>query len=238
MKGLHVQISKRLGKLEIDVAFSCPEGSTLALIGPSGAGKTTIIRMVAGLERPDDGTILFNGETFFDQARGIHLSPQKRRLGYVFQDYTLFPHLSLFGNAAFAARDRQEVEGLFRFFGLNPMRDRKPHQVSGGEKQRCAICQAMATRPRLLLLDEPFSALDVVTRHKLREELKKIKEERRLSVLYVTHDVTEALYMADVILPIVNGKIDRDWLEGITHSSGSRELLSKAVREPKLSLAL
>ncbi len=90
MKGLHVRLSKRLGKLEIDVAFSCPEGSTLALIGPSGAGKTTIIRMVAGLERPDDGAILFNGETFFDQEKGIRLSPQKRGLGYVFQDYTLF----------------------------------------------------------------------------------------------------------------------------------------------------
>jgi molybdate transport system ATP-binding protein len=237
VKGLHVRLTRRLGKLEIDVAFSCPEGSTMALIGPSGAGKTTIIRMVAGLERPDGGTILFNGETFFDQARGICLSPRKRRLGYVFQDYTLFPHLSLFGNAAFAAKDRREVEDLFRFFGLNPMRNRRPNQVSGGERQRCAICQAMATRPRLLLLDEPFSALDVVTRHKLREELKKIKEERRLSVLYVTHDITEALYMADVILPVVNGKIDRDWLETITRSTGSRDLLQKAVREPKLSLA-
>ncbi|MGV8079501.1 MAG: ATP-binding cassette domain-containing protein [Syntrophales bacterium] len=237
MKGLHIRLSKRLGKLEIDVAFSCPEGSTLALIGPSGAGKTTIIRMVAGLEQPDDGAILFNGETFFDHARGIRLSPQKRRLGYVFQDYTLFPHLSLFGNAAFAAKDRKEVEGLFRFFGLGPMRDRKPHQVSGGERQRCAICQAMASRPRVLLMDEPFSALDVVTRRKLRDELKKIKEERRLSVLYVTHDITEALYMADVILPVVDGKIDRDWLEEISRASGTQNLLSKAVREPKLSLA-
>ncbi len=237
MKGLHIRLSKRLGKLEIDVAFSCPEGSTLALIGPSGAGKTTIIRMVAGLEQPDDGAILFNGETFFDHERGIRLSPQKRRLGYVFQDYTLFPHLSLFGNAAFAAKDRKEVEGLFRFFGLGPMRDRKPHQVSGGERQRCAICQAMASRPRVLLMDEPFSALDVVTRRKLRDELKKIKEERRLSVLYVTHDITEALYMADVILPVVDGKIDRDWLEEISRASGTQNLLSKAVREPKLSLA-
>lgn len=237
MKGLHVRLSKRLGRLEIDVAFSCPEGSTLALIGPSGAGKTTIIRMVAGLEQPDDGTVLFNGETFFDQEKGIRLSPQKRGLGYVFQDYTLFPHLSLYGNAAFATKDRQEVEGLIRFFGLGPMRNRKPHQVSGGERQRCAICQAMARRPQLLLLDEPFSALDVVTRRKLRDELKKIKEERRLSVLYVTHDVTEALYMADVILPVVDGKIDRDWLEEITSASGTRNLLAKAVREPKLSLA-
>jgi molybdate transport system ATP-binding protein len=238
LKGLHVRIRKQLGELEIDVSFACPEGSTLALIGPSGAGKTTIVRMLAGLERPDEGWILFNGETFFDSAGNILLSPQKRRLGYVFQDYTLFPHLSLAGNAAFAAADRREVDGLLRFFGLTSLRDRKPHQVSGGERQRCAICQALARRPLLLLLDEPFSALDVVTRRKLRDGLKKFNDERKLSVLYVTHDINEALYMADTILPIVKGKIDRDWLERIVSSSGSRNLLPKAVREPKLSLAL
>jgi molybdate transport system ATP-binding protein len=234
--GLSAVLRKKTEYFTIDVDFHCPEGKTLALIGPSGAGKTTIIRMLAGLEKPDAGKIVCNGKVLFDSEQGIYTAPQKRELGYVFQDYTLFPHLTIYGNAAFAAKDKSEVEYLINYFGLASLRNRKPHQVSGGEKQRCAICQTLARRPRLLLLDEPFSALDVVTRRSLRTELKKIKEEKTLSVIYVTHDIHEALFIADTILPIVNGKVDRDWLETIASPESPLGVQPRATREPKLAL--
>jgi len=234
--GLKAVLRKKTEYFSIDVEFFCPEGKTLVLIGPSGAGKTTIIRMLAGLERPDEGRIVFKDKIIFDSDRGISLPPQKRNLGYVFQDFTLFPHLTIHGNAAFAARDKSDVEYLVDYFGLSHLRDRKPHQVSGGERQRCAVCQALARRPGLLLLDEPFSALDVVTRRGLRAELKKINEERALSVVFVTHDIHEALFIADSILPIVDGKVDRDWLEQIASPASPLGVQPRATREPKLAL--
>jgi molybdate transport system ATP-binding protein len=218
------------------VTFDCPAGKTLALIGPSGAGKTTIIRMLAGLERPDEGQIVYDDMTFYDGQRRVNISPQKRQLGYVFQDYTLFPHLTIAENAAFSSKDRNEVDYLVDYFGLTALRNRKPHQVSGGERQRCAICQALATHPRLLLLDEPFSALDVETKRVLRSELKKIKEERAITVIYVTHDIHEAHFIGDMILPIVNGRVDREWLERIVAPHTSVNGQAKVARAPKLTL--
>jgi len=235
--GLTAVLKKKTRFFSIDVEFSCPEGETLALIGPSGSGKTTIIRMLAGLEKPDEGCIRYRDETLFDSVRGINLSPQKRKLGYVFQDYSLFPHLSLYGNAAFAAQDRKEVDSLMGFFGLTALRNRKPHEVSGGERQRCAVCQALARNPQLMLLDEPFSALDVVTRRLLRNELKKITEKRTFPVVYVTHDVTEALFIGNTVLPIVAGLVDREWMERIVAPAGDPGLRTRAARATKLALA-
>jgi molybdate transport system ATP-binding protein len=234
--GLKCEIKKQIKTFSIDVAFDCPAGKTLALIGPSGAGKTTIIRMLAGLEKPDDGHIVYDGMTFYDGPRRVNVSPQKRQLGYVFQDYTLFPHLTIAENAAFSAKDRNEVDYLIDYFGLTELRNRKPHQVSGGERQRCAICQALATHPRLLLLDEPFSALDVETKRVLRTELKKIKEERAITVIYVTHDIHEAHFIGDIILPIVNGRVDREWLERIIAPTPAANGQAKVARAPKLTL--
>ena len=155
--GLTAVLKKKTKFFTIDVELSCPDGETLALIGPSGSGKTTIIRMLAGLITPDEGRIVYRDRVFFDSARGVNLSPQKRKLGYVFQDYSLFPHLTLYGNAAFAAQDCRDVDPLMAFFGLTALRDRKPHEVSGGERQRCAVCQALARNPQLLLLwTSPF----------------------------------------------------------------------------------
>ncbi len=235
--GLTAVLKKKTKFFTIDVELSCPDGQTLALIGPSGSGKTTIIRMLAGLVRPDEGRIVYRDRVFFDSARGVNLPPQKRKLGYVFQDYSLFPHLSLWGNAAFAAEDRGEVDSLMDFFGLTELRDRKPHQVSGGERQRCAVCQALARDPQLLLLDEPFSALDVVTRRILRNELKSITEKRTFPVVYVTHDVTEALFIGNTVLPIVAGTVDREWLERILEPASGRNAETKAARSTKLALA-
>jgi molybdate transport system ATP-binding protein len=235
---LQITVRKRLEYFQISVDFACLDERTLVMIGPSGGGKTTLIRMIAGLEKPDEGRIVYRGETWFDSSRRICLPPQQRRLGYVFQEYILFPHLSLYENAAFAAVDKTAVDELFELFGIAHLRDRKPHLVSGGERQRCALCQALARQPRLMLLDEPFSALDVVTRRSLREELRGIKSALSIPILYVTHDITEALLLADEILPIVDGKIDKRWLQRTIADVPSRGIaVPRAARQPRLAIA-
>lgn len=230
---IETSLKKQLKYFELDISFSCAKKNMVVMIGPSGGGKTTIIRMLAGLEKPDEGRIIFSNETWFDSTNNINQTPQKRRLGYVFQDYNLFPHLNLFENAAFAAVDRKEVDALFEIFKIEHLKKRKPHMVSGGERQRCAICQALARHPRILLLDEPFSALDAITRRGLREELKNLKGNMSFPIIYVTHDITEALYLADEILPVIDGKIDHQWMQKMI----AREPTKRAAREPRLSLA-
>ena len=210
--GLRVKITKKLPHFELDIAFSCDEKNVLALVGPSGAGKTTIIRMIAGLTRPDSGMISYNDEVWFDGAKGIVRPPQERSLGFVFQDYTLFPHLNVFKNVAFAAESKDEVVRLLKLFDIWHLKDRKQHEISGGERQRCAICQALARKPRVLLLDEPFSALDANTRRNLRDELKTLRNQLSVPIIHVTHDIDEALFLADDVLPILNGKIVRKWM--------------------------
>ena len=233
---IQVELKKRLKYFDLDIAFSSPAEEMLVLIGPSGGGKTTIIRMLAGLATPAEGRIVFQDEVWFDSARRINLSPQKRCLGYVFQDYTLFPHLNLYDNAAFAAVNKREVDELFELFKISHLRDRKPHMVSGGERQRCAICQALARHPRLLLLDEPFSALDAITRRGLREELKNLKASMSFPIIYVTHDINEALFLADEILPVVDGKNDDGWMQRMITREPSDVSSARAAREPRLAL--
>lgn len=234
---LKLKVQKKLKYFDMDLSLSCEDGRMVVLIGPSGGGKTTLVRMVAGLSMPDEGRIDFHGETWFDSGRGINIPTRKRRIGYVFQEYTLFPHLNLYDNAAFAAVDRKEVDGLMELFGIAHLRKRKPHLVSGGERQRCALCQALARRPRMLLLDEPFSALDVVTRRGLREELKALKNNLTFPILYVTHDIGEALFLADEILPIVEGRIDRGWMQRTIAREPAAANPVRATREPRLALA-
>lgn len=233
---IEASLKKGLKYFDLDVSFSCAKNNMLVMIGPSGGGKTTIIRMLAGLGKPAEGRIIFDNEIWLDSAQNINLTPQKRRLGYVFQDYNLFPHLNLFDNAAFAAVDKKEVDELFSIFKIGHLKKRKPHMVSGGERQRCAICQALARHPRILLLDEPFSALDAVTRRGLREELKNLKGNMSFPIIYVTHDITEALYLADEILPVVDGKIDHQWMQKMIVREPSVESPFRAAREPRLSL--
>jgi molybdate transport system ATP-binding protein len=233
---ISASFKKRLKYFDLDISFSCAKENMMVMIGPSGGGKTTIIRMLAGLEKPDEGQVIFGDEVWFDSARGVNIAPQKRRLGYVFQDYSLFPHLNLYENAAFAAVDKKEVDELFELFKISHLRKRKPHMVSGGERQRCAICQALARHPRLLLLDEPFSALDAITRRGLREELKNLKDGMSSPIIYVTHDITEALYLADEILPVIEGKHDDQWMQRMISGEPSTEVALRAARKPRLSL--
>jgi molybdate transport system ATP-binding protein len=209
---LNVSIKKKLPHFDLDVSFSCSSSRLLVLVGPSGAGKTTIIRILAGLDRPDKGRIVYNGETWVNTDKKIFLPPQKRCVGYVFQEYTLFPHLTVFENVAFSACDKKEIPSLLQRFNIRHLKKQKPDMISGGERQRCAICQAIARRPSVLLLDEPFSALDTVTRHNLRDELLHLKQELSIPIIHVTHNISEALYLADDILPMISGKIVRKWM--------------------------
>jgi molybdate transport system ATP-binding protein len=210
--GLDVRIKMKLKHFDLKVSFSCEDHKLLVIVGPSGAGKTTIIRAIAGLQRIDEGKITYGDETWSDPGKGIHIPPRKRGLGYVFQEFSLFPHLSVYKNVAFAANDKGNVDDLLRQFDIWHLRDYKPNRISGGERQRCAICQALARAPRVLLLDEPFSALDALTRRNLRDMVKSLKHELGIPIIHVTHDIREALFLADDVFPVVQGRTASKWM--------------------------
>ncbi|MDD3580673.1 MAG: ATP-binding cassette domain-containing protein [Desulfobacca sp.] len=225
--GLKVRLIKQLQHFELDLDFTCGAGQLLALVGPSGAGKTTTVRIVAGLDRPEAGTIRYQDQFWVDTAADIFLPPQQRRVGYVFQDFPLFPHLTVYKNVAFACQDGEQVENILRLLGIWHLKDCYPQRISGGERQRTALCQALAHQSQVLLLDEPFSALDVATRRRLREELKSLKHELARPILYVTHDLEEASYLADEVLPMVQGHRDQSWLsQQLYPGSGPALILS------------
>jgi ABC-type molybdate transport system, ATPase component len=175
-RGLSARLVKRLEHFSIDLDLRCPAGRLLAVVGPSGAGKTRLLRCLAGLEQPDEGRILVDGECWLDTAARRQLPPQRRSAGLLFQEYGLFPHMTVRENVTFSAHPACDVDGLLETFGIAPLRSRKPAALSGGERQRAALCQAIARRPRLLLLDEPFSALDMENRFALRAELLRLKD--------------------------------------------------------------
>jgi molybdate transport system ATP-binding protein len=183
------------------------------LFGPSGSGKTTVLRCLAGLERPDRGTIACGADVWFDAARRLSLPPQRRDIGYLAQDYALFPHLTVTDNIGYgltalsAAERRRRVGELLDLFSLSDLAGRRPHQLSGGQQQRVALARAMARRPRLLLLDEPLSALDAPTREQLRRELRRWLAAAGLPTLLVTHDRREALGLGDRVVVMHDGRV-------------------------------
>jgi molybdate transport system ATP-binding protein len=185
----------------------------MVLFGPSGCGKTTVLRCLAGLERPEQGSIQFGGETWFDAGSGISHTPQERDVGFFFQSYALFPHRTVaqnigYGLARIAAEERQKrVAELVSAFGLKGLEERYPHEISGGQQQRVALARALARRPKLLLLDEPLSALDASLRDELREELRKRLLEFGIPTILVTHDRTEAMSLADRIVVMQDGSV-------------------------------
>ncbi|MCH8156638.1 MAG: ABC transporter ATP-binding protein [Nitrospinae bacterium] len=196
-------------RTELDLATT----SWTVLFGPSGAGKTTVLRCLAGLEKPDRGEIRFGDETWFASDGPSFVPPQKRRVGFFFQDYALFPHLSVRGNIAYnltkiSAHEKEErVAESIETFGLTGLEDRNVRTLSGGEKQRVALARTLCRRPRLLLLDEPLSALDVPSRIRFRKELRHLLDPFNIPVILVTHDRTEALSLGDRMIVMDRGTV-------------------------------
>ena len=209
---LCADIRRRLKNITVSISFTCDAGQILAVVGPSGAGKTTILRTIAGLVQPDAGHIVCNDTAWFDSSRKISLPPQQRKVGYVSQGYGLFPHLTVRKNIGFAAKKTDKVAQLMDLFSIANLADCRPAEISGGERQRAALAQALAAEPRLMLLDEPFSALDYKTRQKLREELLRMKEQFAMPIILVTHDLEDATCLADTVLPVVDGTLAPQWL--------------------------
>jgi len=198
------------GALEAHFELSIHDGEFLTLFGPSGAGKTTLMRMIAGLETPNSGRIEVDDEVWFDSTQKINLSPQKRSIGFVFQDYALFPTMSVRENLLFAAENVQQrhtVDELIELVELSALAHRFPATLSGGQKQRVALIRALVRRPKLLLLDEPLSALDPSMRQKLQDELGLLHTKLGVTTLLVSHDIAETVKLSDRLASVQEGKI-------------------------------
>jgi molybdate transport system ATP-binding protein len=210
---LRVEARARLGALDLDVALETPPGGCLALAGPSGAGKTSILRVVAGLLRPREGRVACGEEVWLDTARGIDVPPEERRCGYLFQEYALFGHLRVWQNVAYGLRDipraerRQRAHELLERFGVGALADARPRTLSGGERQRVALARAVARRPAALLLDEPLAALDPRTRAGAGRELAGLLRDAGVPALLVTHDFTEAALLGDRVGIVDRGRV-------------------------------
>jgi len=225
---LDVALQKRLPDFTLDVAWTGAEGKVV-LFGPSGAGKTLTLQCLAGLVRPDAGRVVVDGRVYFDAAAGVDLPPQQRRLGYVFQGYALFPHLSVLENIGFGLRSRPRRERVDRAravtarLGLGGLESRRPGELSGGQRQRVALGRALAIDPALLLLDEPLSALDQPMRRALGDDLKRVLDDWGIPAVLVTHDFTEAYRLADRIVVYEGG--------GVIQSAPRSELLWQPASE-------
>jgi len=199
---LTVDVPRRTFRVALDVSVG---RETVALVGPSGAGKTTVLRAISGLTRPASGRIELDGSVLFDSEAGIDVAPERRRVGFVFQDYALFPHMTVEQNVRYGGGDR--VDDLLERLGIAKLARAKPDSLSGGERQRVGLARALARDPGVLLLDEPLSALDAHTRTTVRAELRELLESFDLPTLLVTHDYEDAAALADRIGVLVEGRL-------------------------------
>lgn len=211
-------LQKRFGRTVVcdHINLEIPSGQLVALLGPSGSGKTSLLRIIAGLETPDAGAVYFNGEDT------THVAVRERNVGFVFQHYALFGHMSIFENVAFGLRVRPKetrpsdeairakVTELLKLVQLDWIADRYPHQLSGGQRQRIALARALAVEPKVLLLDEPFGALDAKVRKELRRWLRRLHDEMHITSVFVTHDQEEAMEVADRIVVMNQGRIEQE----------------------------
>lgn len=218
-------LSLRLGQFQLGpLSLSVKKGELIGVLGPSGSGKTTLLRVIAGFERPDAGSIAIDGRVVADATHWVE--PEDRGVGMVFQDYALFPHLTVFENIAFGVRSQKpevRVRELLELVGLVGCEGRYPHELSGGEQQRVALARSLATNPKVLLLDEPFSNLDADLRPKMRAELELILKRLSCTTVFVTHDQGEAFELADRIAVLNAGRVEQiDTPEGLYRTPATR----------------
>ena len=239
---IELRLRKRLhsaqGEMELDVDMRIKAGEFIALYGSSGTGKTTLLRMLAGLTAPDSGHIRVDGETWYDSAKGINLAPQRRRAGLVFQDYALFPNLTVRENLEYALRDRKDkrrVEEILSLAHLGRLAARRPETLSGGQKQRVALARALVSGPRILLLDEPLSALDQELRLKLQAEIAELQKRYAVAAILVSHDVGEIFRLSQRVFCLEEGRIRRAGRPGEIFA-GSR--MSNKIRLTGVILAI
>jgi molybdate transport system ATP-binding protein len=209
---LRVDISKQLGAFSIEATFTS-EGRVTGLFGASGAGKTSLVNMIAGLLRPDRGVIALDGETLDDAAAGLHVPPHRRRIGYVFQDARLFPHLNVRQNLDYGRRmnrlvdDPTQRKRVTDLLDVGNLLDRRPGQLSGGERQRVALGRALLSKPRLLLLDEPLGSLDEGRKVEILPYFVRLRDEANVPMVYVSHDAAEMRQLATQIVMLRNGRV-------------------------------
>ncbi|MCF8137897.1 MAG: molybdenum ABC transporter ATP-binding protein [Desulfotignum sp.] len=208
-----VCVQKQQGGFFLDVAFAAEQAGVTALFGHSGAGKTSVVNMVAGLSRPDRGRIIIGDRCCYDGEKGIHLPPEKRRIGYVFQEARLFPHLNVRANLTFGMKrlkpaDRiVECDQVVALLGIASLLKRRPARLSGGEKQRVAIGRALLCSPNLLLMDEPLASLDQARKEELLPFIRTLSARFKIPVLYVSHQMDEIEYVADRLVFLENGRV-------------------------------
>lgn len=207
---LQKKLSAATGEMLLDINMQIEQGKLVTLYGSSGAGKTSILRMIAGLLPADTGTITVHQKTWLNTTTGICLKPQQRKIGFVFQEYALFPNMTVKENLLFALEKNQNtqiVKELIEIIELEDLQDRKPNNLSGGQKQRVALARALVRKPEILMLDEPLSALDKKMRIKLQDYILRVHKKFNVTTLLISHDISEVIKMSDMVFIIENGRI-------------------------------
>lgn len=238
---LELDIHQRLGDLNLDVKATLPSKGITAIFGLSGAGKTSLINVIGGLTRPQKGSVVLNGRALVDTARRICLPPEKRRIGYVFQDARLFPHYRVRGNLEYgmAASMRPQFDSIVKLLGIEALLDRFPFSLSGGEKQRVAIGRALLTAPEVLLMDEPLASLDVPRKRELLPYLERLAQDVNIPILYVSHSMDEILRLAEYVLLLDQGQVRAfGELEEVWASSALRPWLQKEEQSSVLNVSV
>jgi len=208
----HKKLKAVGGEMKLQLDCEVQQGQLLTLYGESGAGKTSVLRMLAGLMSPDVGQITVNGNTWLDTQSKVDLRPQYRRIGFVFQDYALFPNMTVRQNLEFALdknQDNNQVNDLIEIIELGDLQHRRPETLSGGQQQRIALARALVRQPELLLLDEPLSALDYAMRVKLQDYILRVHRQFNLTTILVSHEISEVFKMSDYVLELVQGRVAR-----------------------------